>query len=155
MKKNNNSVPLLKHLRIVAKAESIRIDETGRLRSYYDEKASNLLAERVKESAVVLSNQVKESAETLRLLVATTAQTTAQQFTQIIERLAELEKSRNEGIGKERIQDPIMTNLLLEIKAMRGEQNKTEGSGKGKTDMFGWIVAIIAIAFSAFEAFHK
>lgn len=66
-------------------------------------------------TAVVLARQVSESAETLRTLVATTANTTAEQLRQLTalltDRIAALEKAQYEGAGGRKLSSTIVATV--------------------------------------------
>ena len=129
-------------------AESKRIDAIRAV----DVGAVAIASERSNQQASVLANQVAASADTLRSLVATTAATVATQFqtvtNQLMEKIALLEKSQYVGIGKERITDPIMTELLSEVKSLRGSRSTVEGAGAMVTKFIGWLIAAAAILYS-------
>jgi hypothetical protein len=123
-------------------ALAIRIDAELKLRSEYavqlsiaeakridairavDVNAVAVANERASAQALVLASQVSASAETLRTLVAATAATVAQQLAQVSsginDRISSLEKSAYENSGK----------------------------STGGKDLWGYIVAAIAIAIT-------
>jgi len=107
--------------------------------------------ERATASASILANQVAASADIQRNLVATTATTVAAQLqlisTQLIERIAALEKAQYENKGKTGVTDPMLGDLVTEIRALNGFKSNTVGEKKGTNNMIGWIfAAIMAIA---------
>ena len=136
-------------------AESRRVDEQAALRARYEEKLSVAEAKRIDairavdvnavavasqrqaDQATVLANQVVQSAEALRALVATTAaaqQQASQQITGALsDRITQLEKSSYEGAGKQAVADPAMTQLVNEVKALRGT------SAQGSKNLVGYI----------------
>ena len=130
-------------------AEAKRIDAIRAV----DVNAVSVANERASAQAQVLANQVSQSAETLRALVAQTATTVAQQLAQvssgIAERLSALEKSSNEGIGKNLFRDPQMELLLREMKETRETMTSRGGRSEGIGAVAGWIVsgimALIAV----------
>jgi hypothetical protein len=128
------------HGRQLREAEAKRIDAIRAV----DVSAVSVDRERAAAAASVLANQVATSAETLRALVATTAAAqatqSAQQFAQLSERIASLEKSAYEGAGKGLATDPLMAQMMADVKAMRGT------AGGGMTAMLGWIVSAVVIA---------
>jgi hypothetical protein len=152
-------------------AETTRVNELMALRADYTEKlvvaeakridairavdvnAVAIANERSAAQAIVLANQVSTSAETLRALVATTAATTGQQstliFNQLIDRIASLEKAQYEGVGKGRVADPMMANLVDEVKKLRDSRSEIKGGGEGVQKLIGWafagIMALVAI----------
>lgn len=120
-------------------AESKRIDAIRAV----DVGAVALDKERNVQQASVLSTQVSQSAETLRNLVGVTAAATATQFQQvinpIIERISLLEKAQYEGIGKGRVTDPMMSELLAEVKSLSATRSVSTGKSLG----IGQMVALI------------
>lgn len=129
-------------------AESKRIDAIRAV----DVGAVAIASERSNQQATVLANQVAASADTLRSLVATTAATVATQFqtvtNQLMEKIALLEKSQYVGIGKERVTDPLMSELLAEVKSLRGSRSTGEGAGAMVNKFIGWVVAAAAVLYS-------
>ena len=148
------------------KAETQRVNEQMKLRDYFnrllevaeakridairavDVAAVAVANERATAQAAVLANQVTTSAETLRTLVATTAIAQANQLaqltTQLTDRLASLEKAQYEGVGKGRVVDPMMNELLQEVKTLRESNATIKGTGGGMRDMWGWVIGSIA-----------
>lgn len=96
------------------------------------------LATTVSQSAEVMRNQVSQAAETMRNLVATTAATALQnqqqQFGALSTRLAVIEQAMSEGKGKQSYSDPMIVELVAEMKAIRGTK------GEGQTAMWGYIL---------------
>lgn len=149
-----NDVQRIEFERIVQlqAAESRRIDEVMKLRSEFNDKLSiaeskridairavdvgavAVASERATQQATVLANQVTTSADALRTLVATTATAMATQnqnsTTQFTDRLASLEKAQYENKGKSGLADPMLIELVSEMKHMREEQ--AQGLGKSK-----------------------
>jgi len=136
-------------------AESKRLDA---IRSV-DINAVSVANERATAQAAVLANQVAASAETLRALVATTAATQAQQSNQVasamLDRISVLEKSQYEGIGKGRVSDPMINELLLEVKILKENQLQSKGAGSGMEKLWGWIVAAAAVLFAFYNVYKK
>ena len=109
-------------------AEAKRIDAIRAV----DVNAVNVAANRQADQATVLAAKVAASAEALRALVASTAasQAVAQQqvLGPILERLSAIEQTQYKGFGKESVTDPIMTQLLAEMKATRDIQAASGGA---------------------------
>jgi hypothetical protein len=144
-------------------AESRRINEQMALHADYHDKLSvaeakridairavdvaavAVASERAAQQANVLANQVAASAEALRALVATTAATVAQQLqqisTQFTERLAALEKAQYESKGKSGVADPMMAELMVEMRNMVKAQSTTSGKAEGIGASWGFVVA--------------
>lgn len=136
-------------------AESKRIDAIRAV----DVGAVAIASERSSQQATVLANQVASSADTLRTLVASTATTVANQFStvtnQLMEKIAALEKSQYVGIGKERVSDPIIAELLAEVKSLKEARSEKTGSGAGMEKMWGWIVAAAFLAFAIYKSVNN
>lgn len=115
------------HQKEIRAAETARIDSIRQV----DVTAARTAEERQLTAIQVLATQAAANAENLRNTVNSTAATIAKQTSdtigQLIERIAALEKSSYEGKGKSLYVDPVMENLLAEMKAMRG--TKSEGIG--------------------------
>lgn len=113
-------------------------------------------------AASVIANQVSTSAEALRSLVSTTATTLAAQttssFTQLSDRIAQLERTSYEGSGKAAVADPAMARMLEAIEALRANMAKDEGKGAAMSQSTAMIFAIIGavglIATVAINAFR-
>lgn len=156
------------HSEEMRKAQTLRLDDMATLRAFYDDKLRDAEAKRIdairavdvnavavandraNAQAQVLATQVAASAEALRSLVATTSATVAQQFnqvtTQMIERVAALEKSSYEGQGKATYTDPAMTQLTALVAQLAATSDRRSGTGAGSAAtvayLFGSIGAI-------------
>jgi hypothetical protein len=112
-------------------AESARLDSIRQV----DVTAVRTEASRALEAIQTLAATSARDAETLRNLVNTTALSTAagtaDTVKQIVERIAALERSSYEGVGKQRVADPMMENLLIEVKALQQARSQTTGHGQG------------------------
>jgi hypothetical protein len=146
-----------------------RIDEVSALRAEFQEKLSlaeakridairavdvsavAVASERAAQQAVVLANQVAASAETLRSLVATTATTVAQQLATVSgalnERLSTLEKASYVGSGRQAVSDPMLTELVNEMRGLRESRAGISGKSEGAGAMWGYVAAAIGILF--------
>lgn len=132
------------HIKELNAAEAKRIDAIRAV----DVAAVLTASERAGQQASVLASQVSTSAETLRTLVASTAaaqaQSQAQFSSQINERLALLEKSQYKGEGRSGISDPVMAELITEVKNLRSIGERTVG----KTAGIGYVGAVVVSAVS-------
>lgn len=101
-----------------------------------------IASEKTAQQAVVLADQLTKNAEQLRNLVLTTA---AQQQEQVIaplmERVRGLENAQYEGIGKGRVADPIMSELLTEVKSLRETRSVNTGKSLGIGQMITLILS--------------
>lgn len=145
----------------VQNTENRRIDEQHRTHAMYEDKladaeqkrldairsvdttAVSTAADRAAVQAQVLAKNVTESAETLRQLVASTAASVASNLanvsTQLTDRLALLEKKQYEYQGKTAVTDPQMGELLKKMDVVIEGRAGDKGTGKGRTEMYGWI----------------
>jgi len=134
-----------KYDRWLIKAEAGRIDAIRTVDVNYASANASKIAAQVEVSA----HQVSSTAETLRTLVTTTANALAEQHRQIseplLQRVAQLEKAQYEGAGKERVIDPLVNQVLLEVKALREGDKARKGQSMGLAQALGWIVAAITI----------
>jgi hypothetical protein len=107
------------------------------------------------QSAVQLATAVQtlattssRDAETLRSQLTATAQIIAKQTAESFEgvnvRLAALERSSYEGKGKEAVSDPMLAQLVTEVKALATSGQLGSGASTGQRNMTGWIFAGIA-----------
>ena len=146
-------------------AESRRLDEQMKLRSEFADKLSvaeskridairavdvgavTVASEKATQQALVLANQVTTSADALRALVATTATTMAAQSqvltTQFTDRLGLLEKSQYENKGKSGMADPMIQELISQVKNLRDSRATTVGAVSGISSTW---VAILGAA---------
>jgi hypothetical protein len=136
-------------------AEKLTKGEAERINAIrtFDVNAVTIAAQSVQTQNALLASQLAANAETLRSLVETSRAALATQLTQIItpmtERLAQLEKAQYEGVGKERVTDPITAQLLLEVKALRESNKESGGKSLGLAQALGWILfAIAAVGFA-------
>ena len=148
-------------------SEMKRVDDIAKLRAEYQEKltlaeskridairAVDVAAvatanERAITQASVLANQVAQSAETLRALVASTAAafSTQQQQLQaaLTERIMALEKSANLGAGRQTVSDPMLSDLVNEMRSLRETGERRTGVQSGASTMWGYIVGAVGI----------
>ncbi len=137
------------------KAESERINAIRAV----DVAAVSVAAERQAQAANVLAQAVSTSAETLRSLVATTAAANAQALstttTQITERIAALEKSSYEGVGRTARDDPAMTALAASVAALTSRSKQDEGRGALSTPLMLTLAAVAgSVAIYALDHLH-
>ena len=83
--------------------------------------------------------------QTTDLATTLAAQNTAT-ANELSTRIAALEKASAEGVGKERVVDPITAELLREVKSLRDSRSEVSGKSQGISQFIGWILAGIAIA---------
>jgi hypothetical protein len=129
------------HATALAKLESDRLNAIRQV----DVLAVNTAADRAAAAIQALAATTATNAETLRTALTTTATTIATQTANtvqgITERLAALEKSSYEGLGKSRVADPMVDQLLREVKALRESGAGSTGKSAGATAMWGYVAA--------------
>lgn len=132
-----------------AHANELREAEVARVNAIrqVDVLAVNTAADRASAAIQALAATTASNAETLRAMVANTATTIATQLQQTVssinERIGMLEKSSYTGAGKQALSDPMMTELVSEMKAMRLAQSTSAGKGEGLH--MGWGILLGAI----------
>jgi len=143
----NRHVEEILTLRALHAAE-LRMAESARLDSIrqVDREDVNKTAAQALNAIQTLATTTNTTAETLRNQVATTAQQAAQQraidTTEFNKRLSAVELALSEGKGKQTVADPMMAELVAEMKAMR----QAQATGTGKTE---GISASVAFAIAA------
>jgi hypothetical protein len=129
------------HAKELGDAESKRIDAVRAV----DVAAVKTEADRALAAIQTLAVQAATKEETLRTSLTTTATAIAKQtsdiVSQLIERIAALEKSSYEGKGKEAVSDPMLSRMFDQLKVMNDNMNTKEGKGQGIEAVWGWIVA--------------
>lgn len=154
--------------------ESRRLNEQAVLRSEYESKlaiaeanrinairsvdvaAVAIASERASAQAGVLATQVAASAEALRTLVTSTASAMAQQAqiqqAQLADRLALLERSQYETKGRQGMADPMMDNLIVEMKRLTESRAAGEGRTAGVRLSWGVILGAAGLIGTAISA---
>ena len=147
--------------------EQIMQAEIGRLRADNQEKLDMLEAKRldavrqvdqlaVKTEAdrsaaaiTALASTAATTAETLRNAVNTSASNLATQLdrtvTAITERIAALEKSSYEGMGKQKIADPQMERISTLVEALSRTRATDAGASAGSSDTVKMIALVISM----------
>jgi hypothetical protein len=122
------------HFKELAIAEAKRIDAIRAV----DVGAVAVAAERQVAAAGVLADQLAKSAEQTRALVQDQAVTVATAQRQLIEpmmaRLAALERTQAEGIGRSGVADPQTAAMMAELRAMRESIALSAGAKQGGQD---------------------
>lgn len=116
------------HIKEMRNAEAERLDSIRQV----DVTAVRTEATRSLEAIQTLATTSARDAETLRNALVNTAATIASQTAdtvkQIVERIAALERSNYEGVGKQRLADPQLAEVVTEVKRLA--QTSSEGTGK-------------------------
>jgi hypothetical protein len=130
------------HAREIREMESRRLDAIRQV----DVNAVKTEADRALAAIQTLAATTTVNAETLRNALTATAAAIAKQtsdtVSQITERIAALEKSSYEGSGKARVADPMMAEMVLELKSLR--ESRSTGAGKSEGISVFWGVLIAA-----------
>jgi hypothetical protein len=149
-----------RHLSELSKAEAARLDsirqidrEEGGKTAAQISAAVQTLASQTQANAETLRNQVAQTAETLRNQVATTQLASQNTFNTTVaefnKRISQLELSSSEGKGKQTLSDPMLLEMVAEMKAT----NRTLAVGGGKAEsmsqFLGWIVGIAGAVVAA------
>lgn len=130
-------------------AKEMRVSEAARLDSIrqVDVTAVRTEATRALEAIQTLAATSARDAETLRTALVNTATTIASQTSEtvklITERIAALEKSSYEGVGKQRIADPMQAELLAEVKSLR--ESRSAGGGRAEGISASWAVVGVGL----------
>lgn len=118
-------------------AREMRIAEAARIDSIrqVDVQAGRIEASRALEAIQTLAATTARDAETLRNALVSTATTIAAQtagtFASYAERIAALEKSSYEGMGKQRVADPQLAELVQQVKNLSESRAGSTGKGLG------------------------
>jgi hypothetical protein len=130
------------HQRVLAAAESARVNSIRQV----DVLATAADRAQALTAIQTLAASQAASAETLRAAVSTTASTIASQLTttvsEINKRISALEAAGYEGVGKQKVVDPQLTEALAEVRALR----LTASSTIAKSEGVSWTVALIVAA---------
>lgn len=162
----------LRHIKELADAEARRVNEQMQLHSEHTKEMMVKEAERINairtvdvaalntattqqaQAAAIIAAQLVTTADTMRNQVTNTATTFATQLTTtlspITERLSNLERSSYEGIGRGRIADPQMEEMVKELRALRGQADlgagRVGGVGMSASVLLAIIMAAAAVA---------
>lgn len=150
----------------LTKAEIDHLKEISALRAEYDKElraaegkridairqvditAVSTAGERAQQAIQALAVTTAANAENLRNALTATATTIATQLANTVagltERIAALEKSSYEGVGKQRVADPMIQELVAEMKSVRTLQSAGAGKSAGIGFTGALIVAVIA-----------
>lgn len=126
-------------------AKEVRNLETERLNSIraVDVAGGEREAKRALDAVQALAATSATNTETLRNAVTSSAtaiaKQTAETFAEVSARIAALERSSYEGKGKEAVADPMLAQLVLEVKSLAASGGMASGASKGMRDMYGWL----------------
>lgn len=144
-----------KHINEMAKlraghSETLRISDLDRLDKtrQVDVLASSSTATGLAVTVQTLAKQTTELASTL-------ATQTDNLVKDINSRIAELQKSSYQGAGKSSVADPVIENLVIEVRNLIKAQASGSGKTVGMEKMWGWIVAGIFLLFELSRFFAQ
>lgn len=135
-------------------AREIRLLESDRLDKIrqVDVLAGNTAADRALIAIQTLATSQAAAAETLRSMVTTTASTIAAQTSETVagltNRIAQLEKSSYEGAGKQAVADPMMAELVSEVKRQNAIITSGTGQSQGTKNTVAYIVVAVGLLVS-------
>lgn len=141
------------HAKEMRSAEAARLDSIRQV----DVTAVRTEAARALEAIQTLAATTARDAETLRTALNTTATTIASQTSetvkQIVERIAALEKSSYEGVGKQRLADPMMAELVAKIERLSVSSAGSAGKSEGISATVAMLLALVTLAVAIGGAF--
>jgi hypothetical protein len=134
----------------------------ARLKENYDNRIADMLSVQVKTTSDLISTQLDKVTTALGAQITTLTAATQAQFqalTQTLnDRIAQLERFRYEMGGRTSVSDPATANALIEmanaIRLLRTTDDKTEGRGLGRSEIYAIIIVVIA-AGGLFLGLHK
>lgn len=133
------------HQKEIAVLESTRLNAIRQV----DVLAVNTAADRAAAAIQALASTTASNAENLRNALTTTATAIATQtagsFSAITERVAALEKSSYEGKGKERMADPMMAEMLAEMKSLRESRASVVGKSEGVSASWVLLIGVVVL----------
>lgn len=141
-----------KHAKEMREMETKRLDAVHQVAVL----AGTTAADRAQVAIQTLAATAATERETLRSMVANSAQTlaaqNAAQQAALTERISALEKTSYEGTGRRTMADPMMVEVVAEMKAMRTAQatggGKSEGVQSQQTTQAtsnSFVVAVVAV----------
>jgi hypothetical protein len=126
-----------------------------------DQLAVKTEADRSAAAITALANAAAVTAETLRSAVNTSATNLATQSdrnqTAMSERIAALEKSSYTGQGKQAVVDPQVTEMLVEMRALRVSQSVGAGKSEGLDASWKLLIGAVGViaTLSALGVFER
>lgn len=106
-------------------------------------------ADRSQAAITTLANAAATTAETLRSAVNTSATNLATQLdrtvTAITERIAALEKSSYTGAGKQAVADPMMEQLVHEMRTLTAQRATDSGKSEGLDATWKFVIGAVGL----------
>jgi hypothetical protein len=144
------------HARQMLAAESARLNSIRQVdreevakTAVTNQTATTALASQTSILAETLRTQVSTvagAAEARASAVATAGENRLNQFSaDVIKRLSALELSFSEGRGKQAVVDPQVTEMLMEMRALRNSQSLGVGQRQGMSDTARSIIAALGV----------
>ena len=143
-------------------AETRRLVELANLKASYDKQISDMLSVQVKTTSDLISTQLDKVTTALGAQITTLTAATQAQFqaftSTLNDRIAQLERFRYEMGGRTSVSDPATASALIDmanaIRMLRTTDDKHEGRGLGRAEIYAILVVAIAVA-GLFLSFHK
>jgi len=124
-----------------------------------DQLAVKTEADRSAAAITALANAAATTAETLRSAVNTSATNLATQLdrtvTAITERIAALEKSSYTGAGKQAVADPMMEQLIGEMRNLTAQRAADMGKSAGIGASWGVLLGAVALIGALLSLFGR
>lgn len=139
-------------------AEKLSRAESGRLDSIRQVDREEVAKTAMQANTAIdrLATAATTTAETLRNQVATTAQAQADSFSnsmgEVNKRLSQLELTSSEGKGKQTATDPVMVELVAEVKALRTSGANKTGESAGAKSLWTYIAVGVGLLVTLFMA---
>ena len=133
------------YTRMAALAEAKRLDAIREV----DATAVKVANDRAIEQALLLAKQVELVATRLEERVTATAkaaaETQAQLFAPLATKLQRVEDKQNEDRGAAKYTDPMLTDLMKEMKEVITFLSEGKGKGQGATALWGYIIGAVGL----------
>jgi hypothetical protein len=143
------------HQSDLRKAESERLDAIRQV----DREDVTKTAAQAMRAIETLAATTNTTAETLRSQVAATASAAAVSLAnsmgEVNKRLSALELAGSEGKGKQTVADPMLVELVAEVKSLRTAGDATGGRTEGAKNLWGYIVGGIGLLVLILKALGK
>lgn len=155
----------LSHLKRISKlraqySKEIRDLESRRLDAIrqVDVAATKTEADRALAAIQTLAATTATNAENIRNQMTNTAATIAKQtsdtVSQITERIAALEKSSYEGAGKQAYADPMLAELVAQVKRLTESGAGTTGRTQGIISGRDWLIAAVGLLLTLMTIYN-
>jgi len=141
----NFSILRADHEKEIRELESNRLNAIRQV----DVLAVNTAADRASQAIQALAATTTANAENLRNALNSTATTIANQtaatISAITERIAALEKSSYEGQGRSKFSDPMMAELLTQVKSLSEARATNTGQVSGMSALWGFLLGAVSL----------